>query len=50
MINDGWFVWKDVILYAVCTRNDIWIQKGHLAVNEEMTVHTNTETLEYIAA
>ena len=39
MINDGRFVWKDVTLYAVCMRDDIWIQKGHCAVNEERTGH-----------
>lgn len=50
MINDGRFVWKDVTLYAVCMRDDIWIQKGRCAVNEETTGHTNTETLEYIRA
>jgi len=50
MINDRRFVWKDVALYAVCMRDDIWIQKGHRAVNEETTGHTNTEASEYIPA
>jgi len=50
VINDGRFVWKDVTLYAVCMRDDIWIKKGHYAVNEETTGHTNAETLEYIPA
>jgi len=50
MINDGRFVCKDVTLYVVCMRDDIWIQKGHCAVNEEKTGHTNTETLRYIPA
>lgn len=48
MINDGRFVWKDVALYAMCMRDDIWIQKGPCTVNEEATGHINTETLECI--